>query len=47
MSDRDCACVRPKPGPMYWCWRCLKCDGEIHGPVARWRLRRAKRKADA
>lgn len=33
----------PKPGPMYWDWRCLRCSEPVadHGGVlARWRWRR-------
>jgi hypothetical protein len=41
--DSLCACRFPRPGPLYWDWRCMKCDGEIRGWLTRWQLRRATR----
>lgn len=36
---RRCRCWFPAPGPDYWSWRCLKCDGRITSFLGRRRLR--------
>jgi hypothetical protein len=32
----DCDCRFPKPGPLYWNFRCLKCSGVIRFKWFRW-----------
>lgn len=49
--DRSVAattCTRPRPGPMYWDWRCLNCDQEIrlHPPLWRRLLARVQNGSD-
>lgn len=38
MTGRRLIMHRPRPGPLYWDWRCLDCSARVDEHAPWWRL---------